>query len=684
MATEIPRKLALASTVLALSATNAVALDDPNDLFDLSIEELVNLEVTSVNRNAERLFDTSSAVHVITRDDIERHGIRSIPEALRLAPGISALQIDANKWSIASRGFGGRFTNNLLVMMDCRLLYTPSFSGVYWDIQHTLIEEVERIEVIRGPGAVAWGTNAVNGVINIITANANNSGDDIVTGLDPHGSSFAGVRYSQQLSDSASYRAFVHYTDGASSTLEDGSDADDDWDLLRANVRADWSTDKANYSMTVDAHSGTMGSTQRFYLLTPPFLSFAPTETDVSGAYAMFDWALSEQADRSTSGQFYVDYSERSNEFLYGEDRLTISAEIQHRRTVGRHEISVGGSLRNSEFDFRESQQLVFSEDFSTNRVASAYIQDEYWLSPDRLSVTAGLKLENNNYSPDNIEWMPSLRILWKPSSQHTVWGAVTRAVRSPAISDLGLRIVDLGAPLPPLTAINPFPLPARQGTVGNPDFESETSVSIEFGVRGQLSDRVSYDFALFSTDYDGLRSLTLIDPLCSPSGINVVQDPSCLFTSTEILGLAIFTNDDDGFSNGGELAVDWQVRDDLRLRTSVSVANDKQQSSNSLSVPQSSAYPPLQASVRALWSPQDKLSVAVWVRYVDDVEANSIDNYWQANLHARWNVNNRWIASFGIRNAIEDDNIEARSQINELPRIYIETAAFANLRYSF
>ncbi len=684
MATKTQTRAALASTLLFFSATNAVAVDGPDDLFDLSIEELVNLEVTSVNRKAESLFDTSSAVHVITRDDIERHGIRSIPEALRLAPGVSAQQIDANKWSIASRGFGGRFTNNLLVMMDGRLLYTPSFSGVYWDIQHTLIEEVERIEVIRGPGAVVWGTNAVNGVINIITANSNDSGDDVVTGLDPQGNSFAGLRYGKQLSDTASYRAFVHYTDGASSKLEDGSDADDNWDLFRANFRADWSSEKANYSMTFDAHSGTMGSTRRFYLLTPPFVNIAASEADVSGAYAMFNWALSEQADQSTSGQFYVDYSERSDEFLYGEDRMTISAEIQHRRTLGRHEISVGGSLRNSEFDFRESQQLVFSNDYSSNRVASAYIQDEYWLSPDRLSVTAGLKLENNNYSPDSIEWMPSLRVLWKPSEQHTVWGAVTRAVRSPAVSDLGIQIVDLGPPLPPSTAINPFPLPARQGTVGNPDFESGTSVSVEFGVRGQISNRISYDLALFSTEYEGLRSLTLIDPLCSPSGVSVVLDPTCLFTATEILGLAIFTNEDDGFSNGGELAVDWQARDDLRIRTSVAVANDKQISDNPLSVAQASAYPPVQASVRALWSPRDDLSIAAWVRYVDEIEANSIDDYWQANINARWNLNDRLVASIGVRNALEDNNIEARSQINELPRIYIETAAFANLRYSF
>ncbi|MEM6513757.1 MAG: TonB-dependent receptor [Pseudomonadota bacterium] len=684
MATKNHYPLAIAFTLLSLSATRAVAAENSDDLFDLSIEELVNLEVTSVNRKAESLFDTSSAVHVITRDDIERHGIRSIPEALRLAPGVSSLQIDSNKWSIATRGFGGRFTNNLLVMMDGRLLYTPSFSGVYWDIQHTLIEEVERIEVIRGPGAVVWGTNAVNGVINIITANARDSGDDVVTGLDPNGNSFAGVRVGQNLSDRASYRAFVHYTDGASSVLDDGSDAADDWDLIRANFRSDWNSDTATYSVTVDGHSGSMGSSRRFYLLTPPFIELSTTETDVSGAYALFNWSLSSQQDRETSGQFYIDHSERSDPSLYDENRTTYSAEIQHRRTLERHEISVGGSLRSNEFDFRESAQLEFSNDYSSNRVVSAYIQDEFWITPERLSVTAGLKLENNNYSPDDIEWMPSLRVLWKPTDNHTVWGAVTRAVRSPAVSDLGIQILDLGAPLPPSTDLNPFPLPARQGSIGNPNFESETSVSVEFGIRGRLSAGISYDLALFTIEYSGLRSLSLVDPICVPSGVSVGQDPTCLFTSTELLGLAMFTNDNDGYSHGGELAVDWQARDDLRIRTSVSFANDNQPSDNSMSLAQGSAYPQLQASLRALWSPRENLSIAGWVRYVDEIEANSIDDYWQANVHARWKMDDSWIASFGIRNALEDDNVEARSQISELPPIHIETAVFANLRYSF
>ncbi len=685
MATYKHRSLAAASTLLVFSATNAHTMDDPTDLFDLSIEELVNLEVTSVSRKAESLADTASAVYVITRDDIERHGIRSIPEALRLAPGVQAHQIDGNKWSIGSRGFSGRFSNNLLVMMDGRQLYTPSFSGVYWDVQHTLIEEVERIEVIRGPGAVVWGTNAVNGVINIITANPKDSGDLVVGGMDPHGNSFAGLRFGHEDSPTASYRTFLHYTDGTANELENGEDADDTWDLFRANFRADWKTDDADYSFIVDGHSGSAGSTRRFYDVTPPFVTIGVSEAELSGGYTMFNWSLNASEDRSTSGQFYLDYSQRSDPDFYDEDRTTISAEIQHRRTMGRHELSIGGSARLNTFIFGSTPAVIFSDEYDSNRVVSAYIQDEFQVSPDRLSVTAGLKLESNDYSPQSVEWMPSLRFLWKPSEQHTVWGAVTRAVRSPAVSDLGILLRDLDAPLPPLTGINPFPLPARQGTIGNPDFKSVTSVSVELGMRGRFSDRLSYDLALFSTDYDGLRSLTIVDPLCSPSGINIAEDPTCLFFSTEILGLAAFTNEDDGESRGGELSVDWQARDDLRIRTSISYANDRQLSDNLASVAQGSYYPQVQASTRVLWVPIENLSISVWARYVDEIEAsNGIDDYWQANINARWTFDEKWAVSFGIRNLIEDNNVEARSQVNELPRIYIQSAAFANVRYSF
>lgn len=677
----------LAAVVATLATGTAAASASGrsvDDLFDLSIEELVNLEVTSVTRTPERLADATSAVYVITRDDIERHGIRSIPDALRLAPGLSVSQIDASKWAISGRGFGGRFSNKLLVLQDGRQLYTPSFSGVYWDAQHTLIEEIERIEVIRGPGAVVWGTNAVNGVINIITAESSRDRNgDFVGGLSPDGGTFAGVRFGNALSDRASYRAFVHYAEGNDTLLADGSDAADDWDMVRASIRSDWALDNASVSLTLEAYDGEMGNSRQYLPTTPPYFATGTTTTDIAGAFALAEWSLNAGPDASYSAQVYVERADRLAQ-LYGEDRTTSSAEVQHQRRIAAHDLSIGGSIRHSSFDFVPSAQLSFGNFTDSNTVFSAYVQDELWIKANTLSLTAGIKLENNNYSQDDIEWMPTLRLLWRPSESHAVWAAVTRAVRAPAIGDRSVRITNFAPALPPLTDGNPFPLPFTIGSVGNPDFESEIAVNVELGVRGQIRDNLSYDLALFTVDYDNLRSLTPPNPLCLPSGVPVAADPTCLFTSTSVLGQTFLINEDSGASHGGELAIDWQARADLRIRSSVSVANDRQITDNPFGGLLGSLYPTVQGQLQALWSPRDNLDVAVMGRFVDAIEGVLVDSYWQANVNVRWSVTPHWTVSVGARNLLDDDNVEFQSDLNELLRSGIERTAFANIRYEF
>ncbi len=676
--------LAAAAASFASGGALAASMADVDDLFDLSIEELVNLEVTSVNRSPERLSDATSAVYVITREDIERHGIRSIPDALRLAPGISVSQIDASKWAISGRGFGGRFSNKLLVLQDGRQLYSPSFSGVYWESQHTLIEEIERIEVIRGPGAVVWGTNAVNGVINIITAKSNaDRGGDVIGGLSPDGGTFAGLRYSNALSEQASFRTFLHYSEGNDTVLADGSDAADDWDMVRASFRGDWKRADSNISLTVEAYDGEMGNTRQYLPSTPPYFATGATVTDVSGAFLLADWSYDAGQDSTYNAQLYLDSADRLAA-IYGEDRFTSSAEIQHRRRVGKHDLSVGASIRHSSFDFVPSATVSFGSATDSNTVVSAYIQDEYWMAADRFSVTAGLKLESNNYSPDDIEWMPTLRLLWKPSESHSVWAAVTRAVRTPSVGDQTVVVTNFAPTLPPLSQGNPFPLPFSFGSIGNPDFESENAFNIEVGIRGQIRDNLSYDLALFTVDYDKVRSLTPPNPLCLPSGTPVAADPACLFTSTSVLGQTFLFNEDSGASHGGEIAIDWQVRQDLRLRSTISVANDRQITDNPLGGQLGSLYPELQGNLQVLWSPQDDLAIALLARYVDDIEASFVESYWQANLNVRWKFRESWTVSFGVRNFLDDGNVEFVSDLNELQRSGIERTAFANIRYAF
>ena len=675
--------LALALTIAALHWPVLGLAASANDLFDLSIEELVNLEVTSVSHKAERLVDTTSAVFVITQDDIQRHGIRSIPDALRLAPGLSVLQIDANKWAIGSRGFTGRFSNKLLVLMDGRLLYTPSFSGVFWDVQDTLIEEVDRIEVIRGPGATVWGTNAVNGVINIITRRSDGvPGGVVVGGLDPEGARFAALRYASKVSERASYRAFLKYQEADGNQLLDGSPADDDWDLLRASVRTDISLNRLDLSVTAEGYSGNMGLTQQVFSPLPPYESQVADVVAVEGGFLLAQWTLPHSGSARSSGQMSIDFTDRVSS-LYSEQRMTYNVDARHQRSFGRHELIVGGGLRLNAFDLVGSDNVSFIQSIDENYVASAFVQDDIALIDEILGLTLGIKLESNDLSPKDVEVMPTARLLWKSSATQTVWAAVTRAVRTPSIADLDTMVRDVAMPLPPGNPNNPFPAPLRQGTVSDPDFQSEVNVAIEAGIRGQVTTAVGYDLAVYAMEFDRLRVVVPGDTVCNPSGISVTADPLCFLTSDSVIAQLQFSNAADGYVRGGELSLDWLIHDRWRVRSALSYANERLEA-QPLSIGTAPTAPKWQAIIRSEWTPTDTLSIAALVRYVDEIPYWAIDDYWQANLHVRWQYGDAWVLSAGVRNLLDDATEEYRSEFGDVVTTEIERSAFLNLRYAF
>ncbi len=671
-------------SVLSLIWAAPSSADTPNDLFDLSVEELINFQVTSVSGKAERLGDTTSAVFVITQDDIQRHGIRSIPDALRLAPGLSVLQIDGNKWAVGARGRMGRFENKLLVLMDGRLLYTPSFSGVFWDVQHTLIEEVDRIEIIRGPGAVVWGTNAVNGVINIITkSSASNPGGSVIGGLDPEGGEFLAVRQAGQLGDSSSYRAFLNYQSADGNQLFDGGDGADGWDLLRGSFRADRTTDSSELTLTVEAYTGSMGQTVLGFDPQPPlYYNLFPSEADVSGGFAAGSWSVTHSEQAKTRGQLYVDYTRRDS-VLYTEERTTVSLDFQHQRSFGRHEVVAGGWLRFNSADVGESNRLSIISAIDDIRVISAFVQDEISIVDDELSVELGLKIENNELSPDDLELMPTARLLWKPVEHHSVWLAATRAVRTPSIADLSASVTDIGLALPPGDPRNPFPVPLRTGTVGNPAFESEENISVELGIRGQISDGLSYDVAVYDMSHRNIRSFIPANIFCSPSGVPVFIDPTCVISSDSVIAQTIFTNDNDTRLHGAELSLDWMPFKSWRLRGSVSYSHEDLDSAPAASNPQTS-YPEWQFNLRSEWSPTENIDVSAYVRYVDEILLFDLVDYWQANVNVRWALRDNWIISAGVRNLLDDTTEEFYSELGDVYPTHIERSAFLNLSYTY
>ncbi|MEM9386032.1 MAG: TonB-dependent receptor [Pseudomonadota bacterium] len=659
---------------MALSSTAHAG----DDLFDLSLEELVNLEVTSVSRKSERLSDVSAAVFVITQADLQRHGIRSIPEALRLAPGLAVLQIDGNKWSISSRGFGGRFANKLLVLMDGRVLYTPLFSGVFWDVQDTLIEEIERIEVIRGPGAASWGTNAVNGVINIITRKASASDKPmLIGGLEPQQAQFAAGRFSGQLGDRGAFRAFAQYRNGEGNVDLAGDPTGDEWEQLRAGVRADWSTNRLALQATLEGYEGRSGQTQPIFQSAPPLQRLEETSAEVGGLFAIVGLSRSSGVN-NTSAQLTFDYTDRET-VDYVDQRTMVSLELQHRRGLGRHTLVTGGLARADVFRLAASGVIEFSDASSTYAVASAFIQDDISLTEDNLTLTLGARIESNELSPRDLEWMPTARLAWKINPRHTAWAALTRAVRTPSLGDLTSRVLDVLPPTPVGDPTNPFPVPFRVATAPNPEFRSETLLASELGLRGQLSPRLTYDLALYRMDYDRLRDLDMVgETVCLPSGVSLAADPTCLALADSVATSFPFTNGAQGTVTGGELVLDWQAQENWRLRGSVSYADE------SIDDVLARSYPLWQASLRTEWSPLDSIDLAMWWRYVGEVEATNTSAFTQANLHLRWRYGDHWSMSLGVRNLLRSQTLESVSEFSDVVPTAIQRTAFINVRHAF
>ncbi|MEM6639513.1 MAG: TonB-dependent receptor [Pseudomonadota bacterium] len=666
----------LAWSAMALPA--AQAADD--SLFDLSIEELVSLEVTSVSRKAERLSDTTSAVFVITQDDIQRYGIRSIPDALRLAPGLTVQQVSAGKWAIGSRGFTGRFSNKLLVLMDGRTLYTPTFSGVYWEVQDTLIEEIERIEVIRGPGAVAWGSNAVNGVINIITRRSDAADEtELAGGIDPLGATFASARASGKHGESTSWRAFAKYQDTPANELVGAGGAGDDWDMLRVNVRTDTRWASSELTVIGEAYSGHIGNAYEQFGVAN--IQIVPDNATVDGMFALARWERSHGPDRSSSAQVSIDRNERDS-LLYREDRTSFSLEAQHQRQFGIHELVFGGWARLNDLEIGGSQDVTLLGEIDQDHVISAFVQDNMQLT-DRWSVMLGLKVEDNSLSPKDLEWMPSVRTLWKLSPNHSAWAAATRALRTPSWGERQVRISNVSVPVPPNTAFNPFPVPLTVEILGDPDFRSESNVALELGLRGRFGDKVSYDVALFNMDYDNIRSAGEGAPFCAPSGVALALDPTCLAQASAVTFPTLLANDATARARGGEVAIDWLAAAKWRLRGTLSFLDIESEGEAGDPITPD-RDPRWQAGLRSEWSPSEQLNVALWLRYVGEIEEFDIDDYWQANINARWQYQDRVIVSLGVRNLLQSETFEYVSEFIDLAPTNIPRSAFLNLRLKF
>ncbi len=472
-------------------------------------------EVSTVARQESTVGRSPAAVYVLTNEMIRRSGARTIPDALRLVPGVNVAQLDGNKWGVSIRGFNGRFAAKLLVQIDGRSVYSPLFGGVWWDVQDVVLEDVERIEVIRGPGATVWGANAVNGIINIITKKAaDTQGTFVQSGGGSHERGFTTARYGGQLAADGYYRVYGKWFDRAPMDATQGI-ACDDWHQGRGGFRADWGSQEADLvTLQGEAYAGKSGGYDTLPSASPPSFSQSSAEDHaVDGQNILFRWqrTLDDQSD--WSAQLYYDHTNR--EWVhngFAEDRGTFDFDFQHRFPLNeRHSLIWGTGYRNTRDHLTNSNLLVGTApliSFPISRRAddliSCFVQDEITLAEDRLFFIAGSKFEWNDYT--GFEFQPTGRLLWTPDPKYSLWTSISRAVRTPTRGEVDaniyLPVQQMPNPFPPPTTLPAFPL-----VQGAPGMISETVIAYEAGVRAQPAEEFFWDLAVFFNQYEDLRT---------------------------------------------------------------------------------------------------------------------------------------------------------------------------------
>jgi len=667
------RQLLLSSLLSSVLLSAPVSAEESLESYlELDLEDLLSMEVTSVSKKKQRLNEVAAAVFVISQEDIRRSGVTSIPEALRLAPGIQVGRIDANKWAISSRGFTGQFANKLLVMIDGRSVYTPTFSGVYWDAQDTLLEDIDRIEVIRGPGATVWGANAVNGVINIITRHAGETqGGLLVAGAGNEEKSFASLRYGAEVASDTYARFYLKYNDRDKSYASDiYGDAGDDWKSLRGGFRVDGqATEVDSWSLQGDLYDADENQKVNFWMdpsdpanavFAPTFLAAnTPDKVDSSGWNLLGKWNHQLSAQASTALQLYYDHTERSEGYIK-QSHDTLDLDFQHQfRAFESHDIIWGLGYRHIEEAFDNTYMIAIYP--NSLNLYSAFVQDEIELLPQTLRLTLGSKFEHTDFT--GLEVQPSARLVWLPDDRSTLWGAVSRAVRTPSSLESGSSNIATVVPLP-----HPFP-PAEIHAIGNEDFGSEALLAYEIGYRLQPRENISFDLALFYNDYDNLQSFQDIDPA------NPLTDLR-------------YSNNLSAHNYGLELAVDWRPLEWWRLLSNYSFIQVSSFEEDQALVGNGGS-PKHQMSLRSLMDLGHNVSLDLWAYYVGDLKRPSMTVDIPVSAYISMNARLAWRPQNNLELSLVGQNLQDNHHPEYVGDLYfiqteMERAVYGQVRVDF
>lgn len=576
--------------------TEPMLLARADDLASMSLESLMNIDVVSVSKHSEPLQQSPAAVFVLDGSTIIRSGVKSIPEALRLIPGVQVARLDSHSWAITARGFNSTLADKLEVLLDGRSLYTPLYSGVFWDAQDTLLDDVARIEVIRGPGAALWGANAVNGVVNIVTKSAaETQGSFQQVGGGSEFAGFAAWRYGDEVGDLGHYRVYAKTTHYNAQEAPGAGDAQDPGKNNQLGFRSDLKlSDTDTLTVQGDYYTGSIQSP-------------ATNKDELASGYNVISrWKRRYDESSDTEIQFIYDQTSRDNRLNFAEDRNTYDLDIKHRFAVGERQsfvLGAGYHVTDDDIENLDPTSVKFSPLKRRDQTLDIFVQDQIALIKDTLNLTLGAKYERNDYTGD--EFQPSVRFGYILDDRNTFWGAVSRAVRIPNRLDHTIDFFD-GV------------------IIGDENFKSEEVVAYELGYRAIFKPTLSADIAVFYNEYDQLRAAS--DDITQPQTLPIR-----------------IVNEGSGTSHGLELVMRWEPLPAVKLLASyiyfdMDVAADA--GSRDTSIAQNDESDPnSQVSLQLDWDITDNWSVQARARWVDSLDGVGVDAYSALDITAIWRL---------------------------------------------
>jgi iron complex outermembrane receptor protein len=644
------------------------------DLSQVSLEDLMNIEVTSVSKKEQKMSQAAAAIFVITQEDIRRSGAANIPDLLRIVPGLDVSQISANSWAVSARGFNDQFSNKLLVLIDGRAVYTPLLGGVNWDTQVVPLEDIDRIEVIRGPGATIWGANAVNGVINVVTKRAADTQGALVTaGGGTEGQAQGTAQYGGTIRGNTSYRIFTDYLSHNTMPAPGGGSGDDDWHLLHGGFRADTNiSTKDSVTFQGDLYAGEEDNTIiHIFSIDPPVVGNLESLTGLSGGNILARWNHTFSSRSDTTFQFYFDNFERTGPESR-ETRNTIDFDFNHHWAWGsRQDVIWGAGYRRTWDQDLGTIDQSFNPPDAELQLFTFFAQNTITLQPGRVFLTAGTKVENSYFTGYELE--PSARLAWTPSNWMTFWSAISRAERSPTQRETQLN-----------AALAVFPDPAGSSTpvevilFGNPKFMTEHVVAYETGFRAQPNGWLSFDVSTFFNRYDHLASL---EP--GPEVLEASPAPA-RFVIPITFGNLMY-----GTTEGGEISANLKLSDRWTLSPGYAFLemhlHTKPASQDTSSVAEfQGSSPQHQAQLRSHVDLSHGLSWDASANFVSALPIQGVASYTRIDTQLKWKFAERAEISLVGQNLLQDHHLESMDALTLVNSSLIKRSAYSKFTWRF